>query len=128
MDEPVWVKKSVVLAVHLEQLTEHGGPSGLRDEGLLESALAKPKNLIQYGNPDLAALAAEYAVGLARDHPFIDGNKRVSYAVTRLFLRLNGADLAGGKAERVSTWLSVASGEVAADALAIWLRERIRQL
>jgi death-on-curing protein len=127
MSEPVWVAKPVVLALHEAQLSEHGGLSGLRDEGLLESALAKPRNLHAFGEPDLAALAASYAFGLAKNHPFADGNKRASYIVTRTFLLLNGADFDAGKEERVTTWLALAAGTLSEDALATWLRARLRK-
>jgi death-on-curing protein len=125
MQEPAWVLKSVVLALHQEQLVEHGGPQGLRDEGLLESALDRPANIFRYGNLDLADLAAAYAVGLASNHPFIDGNKRMSYVVTRLFLMLNGADLAAGAFERVRVWLAIAAGELTEQQLAAWLRKHM---
>src|SRR6476619_227029 len=91
MDEPEWVLKAVVLALHEEQLAEHGGRASLRDEGLLDSALARPRNAFAFGGEtDLASLAAAYAVGFAENHPFIDGNKRVSNVVTFMFLALNG--------------------------------------
>ena len=125
MQEPEWVLKSIVLALQHEQLAEHGGSPGLRDEGLLESALDRPANLFRYGNPDLADLAAAYAFGLAKNHPFVDGNKRTSYVVTRLFLLLNGADLAAPPAERVRIWLALAAGEMIEEQLAAWLREHI---
>jgi len=125
MQEPEWVLKSIVLALQHEQLAEHGGPPGLRDQGLLESALDRPANLFRYGNPDLADFAAAYAFGLAKNHPFVDGNKRTSYVVTRLFLLLNGADLAAAPAERVRTWLALAGGEMLEEQLAAWLREHI---
>lgn len=119
-----WVAASVVLAVHDEQLAEHGGPAGLRDEGLLESALARPRNLLAYGSPDLAALAAAYAFGIVRDHPFADGNKRVSLIVTELFLALNGLTLTADDAECVLTWRSLAAGRMREEEFAAWLRER----
>jgi death-on-curing protein len=125
MQEPEWVLKSIVLALQREQLAEHGGSPGLRDEGLLESALDRPANLFRYGNPDLAHLAAAYAFGLAKNHPFIDGNKRTSYVATRLFLMLNGADLAAAPAERVRIWLALAAGEMTEEQLAAWLREHM---
>jgi death-on-curing protein len=88
----VWIEESVVLALHEEHLAEHGGPVGIRDRGLLESALFRSQNLIGYGDPDLASLAA-YGFGLARNHPFIDGNKRTAFTVMELFLALNGQEL-----------------------------------
>lgn len=109
--QPRWIPKAVVLAIHDEQLAEHGGGRGLRDDGLLEAALARPRNLFHYGDaPDLAALAAAYAYGLAKDHPFIDGNKRTSFVVCELFLALNGQELGLDDAEAVATWLTLASG------------------
>jgi death on curing protein len=125
MQEPEWVLKSIVLALQHEQLTEHGGSPGRRDEGLLESALERPTNLFRYSDPDLADLAAAYAFGLAKNHPFVDGNKRTSYVVSRLFLLLNGADLAAAPGERVRVWLALAGGEMSEEQLAAWLREHM---
>jgi death-on-curing protein len=126
MDEPEWVLKSVVLALHEEQLAEHGGRTGLRDEGLLDSALARPKNAFAFGGEtDLAALAAAYAVGIAKNHPFIDGNKRVSNVVTFMFLALNGRDLQANSAEQVRVWLAIAEGTMSQDEVAAWIRERM---
>lgn len=120
-----WVAQSVVLAIHDEQLAEHGGSPGLRDIGLLESALARPQNLAAYGDPeiaDLAYLAASYAFGIAKNHPFVDGNKRTSYVISRLFLRLNGYDLAASETERLRVWLDLASGQMTEEELAGWFR------
>jgi death on curing protein len=125
MQEPEWVSKAVVLALHEEQLAEHGGSPGLRDEGLLESALGKPQNLLSYGEPDLADLAAAYAVGLAKNHPFIDGNKRVSNVVTLTFLLLNGSDLKAEDAEQVRVWLAIADGTMSEEHAANWIRKRM---
>lgn len=122
MSEWVWIEKSVIFAVHDEQLTEHGGAPGLRDDGLLESALARPRNLTAYGVPDHADLAAAYAVGLAKNHPFVDGNKRTAFVALELFLMLNGHELTAGDAGCVLTMLSVAAGEVDEAALAAWVR------
>jgi len=123
MPEPEWVSKAVVLALHEEQLAEHGGSPGLRDEGLLESALGKPQNLLSYGQPDLADLAAAYAVGLAKNHAFVDGNKRVSNVVTLTFLLLNGADLKTDDTEQVRVWLAIADGTMSEEHAANWIRE-----
>lgn len=120
--EPRWISKAVLLAVHSEQLAEHGGASGIRDEGGLESALARPRQLLTYGEPDLAALAAAYAFGLCGNHPFVDGNKRTSFVITELFLDLNGFRLAMDDAETVTLWLALASGEIEEAALADRLR------
>ena len=120
-----WIAKSVALAIHEEQIAEHGGASGIRDDALLESALARPQNLAAYGEPDLAALAASYAFGIARNHPFLDGNKRTSYVVTRLFLRLNGRDIKADEASRLQTWLALAAGNLTEEELADWLRTNL---
>jgi death-on-curing protein len=125
MQEPEWVSKAVVLALHEEQLAEHGGSPGLRDEGLLESALGKPPNLLSYGQPDLADLAAAYAVGLAKNHAFVDGNKRVSNVVTLTFLLLNGSDLKTDDTEQVRVWLAIADGTMSEERVANWIREHM---
>lgn len=125
MQEPEWVSKAVVLALHEEQLAEHRGSPGLRDEGLLESALGKPQNLLSYGEPDLADLAAAYAVGLAKNHPFIDGNKRVSNVVTLTFLLLNGSDLKAEDAEQVRVWLAIADGTMSEEHAANWTKKHM---
>src|SRR5437667_1459874 len=102
MNDPwVWLDSSVFRAVHEEQLAEHGGAVGLRDAGLLESALARPTQLAAYGNPDVAALAAAYGFGLARNHPFVDGNKRTAFVAVELFLSINGCELAADDADCV---------------------------
>ena len=120
-----WVTKSAVLAIHEEQIAEHGGAQGIRDIGLLESALARPENLAAYGEPDIAAVAAAYALGIAQNHPFLDGNKRTSYVVTRLFLRLNGRDIGADEASRLQTWLSLAAGDLTEEELTLWLRSHL---
>jgi death on curing protein len=123
----VWVREDVVIAVHLRQLAEHGGGEGIRDEGLLRSALARPQNLLAYGTPtpDLASLAASYAFGIAGNHPFVDGNKRTALVVARLFLLLNGANLVATQEEKYSTFLSLAAGQLSEEALARWLRAHL---
>ena len=118
----VWIERSVLLAVHDEQLAEHGGAVGLRDEGLFDSALARPLNLVAYGDPDHADLAAAYGVGLAKNHPFVDGNKRTAFVAVELFLVLNGYRLAASDAECVLTMLAVAAGELDEAAFAAWIR------
>lgn len=128
MDQPRWISKAVVLAIHDEQLSEHGGGQGLRDEGSLEAALDRPRNLLHYGAPDIAALAAAYAFGLAKNHPFVDGNKRTSFVVTELFLDLNGHELTMDDATAVTAWLSLAAGELAEEALAAKIRDALRPL
>ncbi len=121
----VWIDPAVVLAVHEEQLSEHGGAAGVRDAGLLESALARPRNLAHDGEPDLCELAAAYAFGLARNHPFIDGNKRSAFVATELFLVLNGWQLVASDADCVLVMLSLASGEIDEPTFAAWLRGRV---
>jgi len=121
-----WVSVDVVLAVHDEQLAEHGGKQGLRDESLLLSALARPQSLAAYGAPDLADLATSYAVGIARNHAFIDGNKRTALVVAAgVFLPLNGHKLIAGDGETVRVMLSVADGSMADEELAAWFRTHI---
>ena len=122
-----WIAKSAALAIHEEQIAEHGGAPGIRDDGLLESALARPQNLAAYSEPDLAALAASYAYGIARNHPFLDGNKRTSYVVTRLFLRLNGRDIGADEASRLQIWLALAGGELNEEQIAEWLRSHLKK-
>ncbi|HEX8365871.1 MAG TPA: type II toxin-antitoxin system death-on-curing family toxin [Allosphingosinicella sp.] len=121
----VWVAESVALAAHDEQIAEHGGGAGVRDFGLFQSAMARPENLAAYEEPDAAALAAAYAYGIARNHPFIDGNKRTAVVVSETFLALNGLHLQAGNAEIVTEFLALAAGEISEDALAAWFRERI---
>lgn len=121
----VWLDRTVLVAAHDEQLAEHGGAAGFRDEGLLDSALARPLNLAAYDSPDVAALAASYAVALAKNHPFMDGNKRTAFVAMELFLWLNGHELNAGDAECVLAMLNVAAGEWDEATLAAWLRERI---
>lgn len=120
-----WISLAVALAVHEEQLAEHGGGSGVRDSGLLESALARPQQLAAYGEPDLADLAAAYGYGIVRNHPFVDGNKRTGAVVMELFLALHGVELACSDAELVETILALASGDLSQEALAAWLRQRL---
>ena len=123
--QPVWIGLDVILAVHDRQLAEHGGPSGVRDQGLLESALARPVHRWSYGEEDSAALAAAYAFGIARNHPFIDGNKRTAWIAARLFLALNGARLRFESEEAIRTMLALAAGELAEEELADWFRAHI---
>lgn len=120
-----WVDPRALELLHDESLAEHGGASGLRDRGLLESALARPLNLAACGQPDLADLAAAYAVGLAQNHPFVDGNKRAAFLAVGIFLGLNGQRLVAGQAESTLTMLAVAAGQMDEVAFARWLREHI---
>ena len=121
----VWIDPAVILAVHEEQLAEHGGAAGIRDTGMLESALARPRNLAHYGEPDAAALAAAYGFGLARNHPFVDGNKRSAFVAVELFLHLNGLRLDASDADCVMVMLSLAAGDIDEATFAAWLRERV---
>lgn len=123
MSEPVWLPLELVIAVHDEQLREFGGPEGIRDLGMLESALGRPQNKRSYGETDLAALAAAYAYGIAKNHPFVDGNKRASLLSIITFLGLNGIDFLAGNAEAVVMIQGLASGEIAEDGLARWIRD-----
>lgn len=122
MNQPVWVLDEVALAIHKQQLTEHGGSSGVRDDGLLTSALARPKNLYNYepGNASIPRLAACYAYGLARNHPFVDGNKRVALVVSLLFLKLNGMDISAPIEERYQVFMALADGSMSEDELSLW--------
>lgn len=118
-----WVSKQALLLLHAESLAEHGGGTGMRDEGLLDSALARPLNLAAYGEPDFAALAASYGVGVAKNPPFVDGNKRAALLATGLFLHINGYRLTASQADTTLTVLSVAAGDLTEDAFAAWLRQ-----
>jgi death-on-curing protein len=121
-----WVADSVVRAIHEAQLAEHGGITGIRDEGLLSSALARPQNLEAYGEEiDAASLAAAYAFGITRNHPFLDGNKRTAFVVMELFLNLNGWALDASDAICISMMLTLASGDLGEKMLAKWLRGHI---
>jgi death-on-curing protein len=118
-----WVDRRALELLHDESLAEHGGAAGLRDEGLLESALARPLNAALYGQPDVHELAAIYGVGLAKNHPFIDGNKRAAFLALGMFLALNGWRLAATQADATLTMLAVAAGQMDETALARWLRQ-----
>jgi death-on-curing protein len=125
----VWVLDSIVLAIHDAQLAEHGGIAGIRDEGLLSSALARPRNLEAYGNDvDAASLAAAYAFGVARNHPFLDGNKRTAFVVMELFLYLNGWEFTADDADCISTMLALAAGELGEKAVTTWIRKNIKRV
>ena len=122
-----WIRVTVEVAeaVHAEQLAEHGGGEGVRDRALLESAMARPKDLAAYGEPDAAQLAAAYAYGIARNHPFIDGNKRTAAVISETFLMLNGHRLQCSDAELVVAFLALAAGELVEEELADWFRARL---
>ena len=117
-----WIDKRLLLLLHDESLSMHGGASGMRDEGLLDSALARPLNIVAYGEPDVADLAAAYGFGLAKNHPFIDGNKRAAFLTVGLFLRLNGHRLTATQADATLTMLGLAAGEITEADFAKWLR------
>ena len=119
-----WIDRRLLVLLHDESLTMHGGASGLRDEGLLELALARPLNLAAYGQPDVAALAASYAFGLAQNHPFVDGNKRAAFLSVGLFLGANGQRLTASQAEATVAIFGLASGDIDEATFAAWLRER----
>lgn len=127
MSEPRWIQEKLVTAIHSRQLAEHGGLDGLRDPGMLSSALARPINLFAYPNPkpDLAALASAYAYGIIRNHPFVDGNKRTAYVICRTFLKLNGRDISAPEIEKYQTFLSAASSEIREEQLAEWIRSKV---
>lgn len=124
MKNPVWIDRSVILTIHDQQLAEHGGSPGIRDAGLLDSALARSQNLLAYGDPDFADLAAAYGYGIAGNHPFIDGNKRTAFVAVELFLVLNDYALVADDADCVLTVLSLAAGELEEAAFAAWIRTR----
>lgn len=123
MSEPLWLTIAIVNAIHEEQLARHGGASGIRDVGVLESALQRPRNKWHYGETDLAALAAAYAYGLARNHPYVDGNKRSSLLALFTFLGLNGVDFIVPEAEAAAIILALAAGEVDEEALTRWVKD-----
>jgi death-on-curing protein len=122
----VWLSRQLIIAIHDEQLAEHGGASGMRDEGLLESALARPLNRAGYGDPDIAELAAAYAIGIVRNHPFIDGNKRTGFAALFMFLGLNGAEFEPPEVDATMAMLRLAAGEMTDAEFAAWVRSHAR--
>ncbi|MDB5295177.1 MAG: death-on-curing family protein [Phycisphaerales bacterium] len=128
MDDPIWIGKELVLAIHSRQLAEHGGADGVRDAGLLDSALGRPRNRFAYEDPtpSVPALAASYAYGIARNHAFIDGNKRTAYVVCRTFLILNGFDLTADRVEKYTTFLALAAGSLTEAELTAWLNAHTR--
>ena len=120
-----WIDRQLLTLLHDESLAMHGGATGLRDAGLLDSALARPLNLVAYGDPDIAALAACYAFGLAQNHPFVDGNKRAAFLSLGLFLGINGYRLKASQAEATVLMFGLAAGEIDEPTLASWLRDNI---
>ena len=123
MTEPFWLTRQIIVAIHDEQLAIHGGASGLRDEGMLESALDRPKNKWAYEGAELTELAAAYAFGIARNHPFVDGNKRTSLLALYTFLGVNDVEFDVPEAEAAAMILSLAAGEVSEDSLTRWIRD-----
>lgn len=126
--EPEWISIELAHAIHARQLSEHGGTPGVRDEGLLESALSRPRHLFAYGGEsvDMPELAAAYAFGIARNHPFVDGNKRTAYVVCRTFLVLNGWDMASSLADRYHVVMALAAGEMDEAGFTAWLKDNAR--
>ncbi len=127
MKEPLWLSKAFLLAVHDRLLADHGGDGGIRDEGLLESALAKPRNLFAYAKPDLFELAASYAFGIVRNHPFLDGNKRTGFVAAAAFLDTNGFELTASEVDATLKTLALAAGDLSAGQYATWLKANSRQ-
>jgi death-on-curing protein len=123
--EPEWLLREFIIAAHERLIAEFGGSSGLRDDGLVESALARPLHLQHYGNPTLAELAASYAFGLARNHPFIDGNKRIAFIAAAVFLERNGLCFTAPEAEATIAMMRVAEGSMSERQLASWLGEHL---
>ncbi len=123
MKEPIWVEATVVLAIHDRLLAEHGGPSGVRDWGLLESALARPRHLWAYEQPDIATLAAAYIAGIVRNHPFVDGNKRTGFMTGYVFLARNDLQLIASEFEATRYVFALAGGEMQEETVADWLRQ-----
>lgn len=121
-----WISREALLLLHDESLAEHGGAAGLRDAGLLDSALARPLNLVAYGKPDLAELAASYAVGLAKNHAFVDGNKRAAFLAIGVLVALNGQRLVASQIDATQAMLAVSAGELDEAAFAAWLRDRLQ--
>jgi death-on-curing protein len=125
MTAPVWIPPEVVLAIHDEQIAEHGGLAGVRDATLLDSALARPQHAFAYGEKDLCLLAALYAAGIVRNHPFADGNKRTAFVARELFLTVNGLLLEAGDDACIEQTVALAAGEIDEHAYALWLRDNV---
>jgi len=121
--EPIWIARAEVLAIHDLQLAEHGGASGLRDLGLLESALARPQQIFAYDDPDIFSLAAAYIAGIVRNHPFVDGNKRTGFVTGVLFLELNGARFTASEPDATQAMLALAAGQLNEEDFTAWLRD-----
>jgi len=125
MNEPIWLDASEVIDMHAEQLAMFGGPEGVRDQGLLESALGRPVNKWSYGETDLAVLAAAYGYGLARNHAFVDGNKRIAFMTMMIFLRINGIRITPSQPQATAIMLELAAGSVSEDGLTRWIRDNL---
>lgn len=123
-----WIELEAVLVIHDLQIQEHGGASGIRDLGLIESAINRPKNLIEYSSPDSPELAASYAFGLIKNHGFIDGNKRTAYVVSRLFLRLHGWDFVASPEERVIVFENLGKGDMTLGGFTSWFKENTQKM
>ena len=128
MEEPVWIQDNVVPAIHGRQLAEHGGASGVRDQGLLESALHAPRNRWHYEKSSIEKLASCYAYHLTKNHPFIDGNKRTAWVCMRLFLKLDGLDVEADMQEKVRTMLDLSAGRMELESLTVWITSKTRRL
>ena len=124
----VWLRRDLIEIIHSEQLAQHGGGTGLRDAGLLESALARPLNLVTYGEPDVGELAAMYAIGICKNHPFVDGNKRTAYVALETFLALNGMAFPASDAESTVAMQDLAAGDLAEADFTAWVRDHARPL
>ncbi len=127
MKEPEWVLRETVLNLHEQSLADFGGSAGIRDESLLDSALARPLNLLGYSKPTLFALGASYAFGLAKNHPFLDGNKRTAFVTAVLFLELNGYSFEASEADAAMQTLGLAAGEISEEKYAVWLKANARK-
>jgi death-on-curing protein len=126
VSEPLWVQRRVVLLAHDEALAAHGGAAGVRDMGLLDSALARPQNLFAYGQAEVAALGAAYAFGIVRNHPFVDGNKRTAFMTAVFFLELNGHRFVAGEVDATLRTLALAANEIGEAEFAAWLHENVQ--
>ncbi len=127
MKEPRWIEREVCLALHDMLLSQYGGCAGLRESGLLDSALARPLQLQAYGSPSLAELAASYAAGIIKNHPFLDGNKRTGFMLGAGFLELNGLEFVASEADAVIKTLALAAGEMTEGAYAVWMEQNCRK-
>jgi len=128
MSEPRWIDRRALLLLHEQALVEHGGVSGLRDPGLMDSALARPRNLFAYDpKADIVQLAAAYGFGLVKNHPFVDGNKRIAFIATDLFLHLNGQSLAAEQIDQIHTMLRLAASEISEEDFATWIRDHTKK-